>query len=75
MFLDWMIFIDNSDLTGIATRELNQSMLSKMNGILVKSRHLARVVSALLDGVLAQQTASETNLLYGFCFSNLKFEY
>lgn len=63
-----MIFIHSSDLTGTATRELNHSVLSKMNVILVMSRHLARIVSTLLDGVLAQQTASETNLLYAFYF-------
>ncbi|CAG9534494.1 unnamed protein product [Cercopithifilaria johnstoni] len=70
LLLDWMIFIHSSDLTGTATRELNQSVLSKMNAVLVMSRHLACIVSALLDGVLAQQTASETNLLNGqsvFC--------
>uniref|UniRef100_A0A158Q763 UBR-type domain-containing protein n=1 Tax=Elaeophora elaphi TaxID=1147741 RepID=A0A158Q763_9BILA len=65
LLLDWMISIHNSDLTGIATRELNQSVLSKMNVVLVMSRHLARIVSTLLDGILAQQTASETNLLNG----------
>ncbi|KAL3998511.1 E3 ubiquitin-protein ligase UBR4 family protein [Acanthocheilonema viteae] len=70
LLLDWMIFIHSSDLTGTATRELNQSVLSKMNTVLVKSRHLTRIVSVLLDGILAQQTASETNLLNGqsvFC--------
>ncbi|MCP9258029.1 hypothetical protein DINM_001193 [Dirofilaria immitis] len=69
-FLDWMIFIHSSDLTGTATRELNQSMMTKMNVILVMSRHLAHIVSTLLDGILAQQTTSETNLLNGqsiFC--------
>ncbi|KAK6106256.1 E3 ubiquitin-protein ligase UBR4 family protein [Brugia pahangi] len=70
LLLDWMIFIQSSDLTGTATRELNQSVLSKMNAVLVMSSHLARIVSTLLDGILAQQIATETNLLNGqsvFC--------
>lgn len=66
LLLDWMIFIHSSDLTGAAARELNQSVLSKMNVALVMSCHLARIVSALLDGILAQQIVSETNLLYVF---------
>ncbi|EJW86248.1 zinc finger protein [Wuchereria bancrofti] len=70
LLLDWMIFIQSSDLTGTATRELNQLVLSKMNAVLVMSSHLARIVSTLLDGILAQQIATETNLLNGqsvFC--------
>ncbi|VDK62634.1 unnamed protein product [Onchocerca ochengi] len=70
LLLDWMIFIHSSDLTGTAARELNQSVMTKMNVILVMSQHLACIVSTLLDGILAQQTASETNLLNGqsvFC--------
>uniref|UniRef100_A0A1I7VYD8 Zinc finger in N-recognin family protein n=1 Tax=Loa loa TaxID=7209 RepID=A0A1I7VYD8_LOALO len=70
LLLDWVIFIHSSDLTGTATRELSQSVLSKMDIVLVISRHLAHIVSTLLDGVLAQQTTSETNLLNGqsvFC--------
>ncbi|VDM95152.1 unnamed protein product [Thelazia callipaeda] len=70
LFLDWMIFIYSSELTGTASRELCHSVLSRLNAVVVTGYHLARVVSTLLGGVLAHQSASETNLLNGqsvFC--------
>uniref|UniRef100_A0A915PMF8 UBR-type domain-containing protein n=1 Tax=Setaria digitata TaxID=48799 RepID=A0A915PMF8_9BILA len=68
--LGWMITVHSSDLTGAATRELSQSAISKLNEAVVMSRHLIWIISTLLDGVLTQQTPSETNLLNGqsvFC--------
>lgn len=66
--LEWMVFIHCSELTGPAAHELIQSMFSKMSPVLVAGRNLNCIVSTLLDGVLAQQTASETNLLYVYSF-------
>lgn len=62
--MDWMIFVHSSELTSTATRELNQSVLSKLNIVAVMGHHLAYIVSTLLEGMLAQQISSNADLVY-----------